>query len=300
MSRGRTDSTTKIFVGSLAPNVTTEELRGLFSSYGAIVECDISKKCGFLHMENEQLAEQAIEDLNGTEFMGRVITVERGRDKPKRPMRGGKDRGGPYARGESEGRKSFGEFERLSQRGTFGRGYGDRRSGGRGYMDRRGAGDSQYEGLCAGTQGGFWDSDYGDDQASGRGYADLFNRSIAVKPRSASFGGRGSAGGYGDGYGDSYGNYGGYGGDNRSGYQSTRGKYGGGRGWQVDNYNDSGNGNGTERGYDSPYSMMQRGGGRSYDSAYPPLPQLRGGRGINRGGNSPVMRRGTPQGRRFQ
>lgn len=52
------------------------------------------------------MAMKAITDLNGVDFMGAKISVEKGRVRPRRsgggPVRGGRDRGGPggpYARG---------------------------------------------------------------------------------------------------------------------------------------------------------------------------------------------------------
>lgn len=96
-------------MGSLPAGVTPEDLRKLFEPYGSIAECDISNKCGFLHLEDTDLALKAIEELNGTDFMGSRISVEKGRVKPRRgpggPMRGGggggggRDRGSPYSRG---------------------------------------------------------------------------------------------------------------------------------------------------------------------------------------------------------
>lgn len=100
-----------MFVGSLPPQATTDDLRKLFENYGAIAECDIANRCGFLHLEDADLAMKAIQDLNGTDFMGGKISVEKGRVKPRGfgrggrggggPMRGGRggDRGGPYSRG---------------------------------------------------------------------------------------------------------------------------------------------------------------------------------------------------------
>lgn len=99
-------------MGSLPAGVTTDDLRKLFEPYGAIAECDIANRCGFLHLEDQDLATKAIEDLNGIDFMGGKISVEKGRVKPRRggpgggrggrgggPMRGGRgDRGGPYSR----------------------------------------------------------------------------------------------------------------------------------------------------------------------------------------------------------
>ncbi|KAH1007074.1 hypothetical protein HUJ04_004353 [Dendroctonus ponderosae] len=106
MQRGRDENTTKVFVGSLPAGISPDDLRKLFEPYGTIAECDISNNCGFLHLEDRDLAMKAITELNGTDFMGSRISVEKGRVKPRRgpggPMRGGpggRDRGAPYARG---------------------------------------------------------------------------------------------------------------------------------------------------------------------------------------------------------
>lgn len=162
--RGRDENTTKVFVGSLPAGISPDDLRKLFEPYGTIAECDISNNCGFLHLEDRDLAMKAITELNGTDFMGSRISVEKGRVKPRRgpggPMRGGpglRDRGGPYARGG--GGRDFrggrggafggigGSFQAVSVLNVFffhsGRGgFGGRGRGhpGGGFEDRRGGG----------------------------------------------------------------------------------------------------------------------------------------------------------------
>lgn len=119
-------------MGSLPAAVTTDDLRRLFDPYGKIVECDIANRCGFLHLEDRELAIKAIEELNNTNFMGGRISVEKGRVKPPRrtreggPMRGGRDRGGPYSRDNGYGR---GPPPRNGMSGGYGNrdfSYGDR------------------------------------------------------------------------------------------------------------------------------------------------------------------------------
>ncbi|KAK4884547.1 hypothetical protein RN001_000818 [Aquatica leii] len=130
MSR-RDANTTKVFVGSLPATVTTDDLKRLFEPYGKIVECDIANRCGFLHLEDKDLATKAIEELNNTNFMGGKISVEKGRVKPPRRNReggrGGRDRGGPYARNDGYGRGPPPRNPPMG--GGYGRdyaGYGDR------------------------------------------------------------------------------------------------------------------------------------------------------------------------------
>lgn len=155
-------------MGSLPADATTEDLKRLFEPFGAIAECDIANRCGFLHLEDKDLAEKAIEELNNSTFMGVRISVEKGRVKPPNrnrgggrggpgPMRGGKDRGGPYSRDGFGPRRGgfggggrdfppyggdrFGDYDRGGGGGRF-ESYGDRRGGGGGggYEDRRGGG----------------------------------------------------------------------------------------------------------------------------------------------------------------
>ncbi|XP_020244515.1 polyadenylate-binding protein RBP45-like [Asparagus officinalis] len=61
------DNTT-IFVGGLDSNVSEEELRRLFSTYGELVHVKIpvGKRCGFVQFANRQCAEEAKLMLNGT------------------------------------------------------------------------------------------------------------------------------------------------------------------------------------------------------------------------------------------
>lgn len=86
--------TAKVFVGSLPPGCKPEELRHLFTNYGVVVECDIMNRCGFVHLETIEMAEEAIAALNGIEFKGQTIVVEPGRPKDRRGGGGGVGGGG--------------------------------------------------------------------------------------------------------------------------------------------------------------------------------------------------------------
>jgi RNA recognition motif-containing protein len=91
----------KLFVGGLNYNTTTEELRDLFAQAGTVVSADIavdrfsgrSRGFGFVEMESEQDAQQAIEQLNGRDFAGRRLSVEVSRPKAA-TAGGGGGRGG--------------------------------------------------------------------------------------------------------------------------------------------------------------------------------------------------------------
>ncbi|EDW84333.1 uncharacterized protein Dwil_GK14083 [Drosophila willistoni] len=145
-------STAKVFVGSLPPGCKPDELRRLFSNYGAVVECDVMNRCGFVHLENTEMADAAIAALNGIEFKGQNIVVEPGRPKERgrkgvgvatgpgagnrggrRPMQQGHGHGGETNKGPLE--------SRSTHRGGGGGGQPNfgRASGGRG----GGSGDSR-------------------------------------------------------------------------------------------------------------------------------------------------------------
>ena len=73
----------KIYVGNLSRNTSEQELEAAFSAFGAIRSVAIirdrytgdSRGFGFVEMDNEQEAGEAIGKLNGTELGGRTLTV---------------------------------------------------------------------------------------------------------------------------------------------------------------------------------------------------------------------------------
>ncbi|AEU09254.1 MULTISPECIES: RNA recognition motif domain-containing protein [Blattabacterium] len=85
---------TKLYVGNLSYDMTEQELKEYFESIGEVINAKIifdestsnkrSKGFGFIEMSNEENAKQAIEKLNGTEFMGRNIIVSVARPRIKR------------------------------------------------------------------------------------------------------------------------------------------------------------------------------------------------------------------------
>lgn len=97
-----------IFVGSLPFRLSEDELRGEFESFGEVTSARIitdkfsgkSKGFGFVDMPNANEAEEAIENLNGKELMGRPIVVNEAREKRDDDRRGG---GGGYRGGGGGG-----------------------------------------------------------------------------------------------------------------------------------------------------------------------------------------------------
>lgn len=99
----------RLYVGGLPYSVTSSQLEEIFSKFGKIVSCDLitdkysgqSKGFGFVEMENDKEAEEAIKKLNGTKLEEKEITVNEARPREERPRfdsRGGgprRDNRGP-------------------------------------------------------------------------------------------------------------------------------------------------------------------------------------------------------------
>lgn len=68
--------TFKLFIGNLDEKTQATELRALFEKYGTVVECDVVKNYGFVHMETEQQGRDAIQNLNGYVLNEFAIKVE--------------------------------------------------------------------------------------------------------------------------------------------------------------------------------------------------------------------------------
>ena len=84
-----------IYVGNLPYNVTEEELREAFSEFGEVSSVSVimdkysgqSKGFGFVEMENNSEAEEAIKALNESSLKGRNIKVNQAKPRDKRPQR---------------------------------------------------------------------------------------------------------------------------------------------------------------------------------------------------------------------
>lgn len=103
----------KLYVGQLPFSVDSDQLAQYFSAMGEVVSAKVitdresgrSKGFGFVEMATEQMAENAIENLNGSEFSGRNINVSIA--KPQEPRQGGGGGGGRF-----NSRGSFGTRQR--------------------------------------------------------------------------------------------------------------------------------------------------------------------------------------------
>lgn len=131
-----------IYVGNLSWNLKDQDLTDLFTPYGEVASAKIvldkftqrSKGFGFVEMPNDDQAQAAIAQLNGSEIDGRNLVVNE-----SRPKEGGSTGGGGGFKKRSFGGGGGGGFKRGGNGG--GGGYrggnsgGYNRSGGGGYRD---------------------------------------------------------------------------------------------------------------------------------------------------------------------
>ena len=124
-----------IYVGNLSWNLKDQDLTDLFTPFGEVASAKIvldkftqrSKGFGFVEMPNDDQAQAAIAQLNGSEIDGRNLVVNE-----SRPKEGGSEGGGGFKK-RSFG-NSGGGFNRGNGGGGFKKGGGYNRGGG-GYRD---------------------------------------------------------------------------------------------------------------------------------------------------------------------
>jgi RNA recognition motif-containing protein len=141
-----------IYVGNLSWNLKDQDLSNLFTPFGEVTSAKIvndkftqrSKGFGFVEMPNDEEAQAAIAQLNGSEVDGRNLVVNESRPKEggsgegggggfkKRSFGGGSGGGGGYKKGGGGG---GGGGSRGG--GGYGGGGGSRggNGGGGGYRD---------------------------------------------------------------------------------------------------------------------------------------------------------------------
>jgi RNA recognition motif-containing protein len=109
-----------IYVGNLAWSVTNEDLLELFGQHGKVVSAQVisdretgrSRGFGFVEMDNDQEAENAIQALNGAMHNNRPLTVNVAKPREERGPRTGGGGGGGYGapRGGGGGGRSGGGY----------------------------------------------------------------------------------------------------------------------------------------------------------------------------------------------
>jgi len=115
----------KLYVGNLPYSVDDAALQNRFGEFGAVTSAKVimdrdsgrSKGFGFVEMENDDEANRAIEELNGTDLGGRAMNVSEAR--PQAPREGG---GGGFRGGRGGGGGGRGGFGSRGPRGGGGGG----------------------------------------------------------------------------------------------------------------------------------------------------------------------------------
>ena len=87
----------KLYVGKLSYDTTDSSLQAQFAQYGTVVSAQVimdrdsgrSKGFGFVDMEDQAAADEAIKALDGKEFEGRTIAVSVARPREDRSGSGG-------------------------------------------------------------------------------------------------------------------------------------------------------------------------------------------------------------------
>lgn len=123
-----------LYVGNLPFSTTEEDLRDMFGQHGAVLRASIvidretgrSRGFGFVEMENEDQANEAISALNGAVVGNRPLTVN-----IAKPREGGGGGGGGRGGFGGGGRGGYGGGGGGGGRGGYGGG-GDRGGGGGG------------------------------------------------------------------------------------------------------------------------------------------------------------------------
>ena len=121
-----------LYVGNLSWNMTEDDLRNLFEQYGTVTSIKIvkdretgrSKGFGFVEMENDTEAQNALSSLYDKEILGRKIVINEAQERPAKPSGGGgfKKRsfgGGGGGGGYNKGGGGGGYRDRGSDRGGY-------------------------------------------------------------------------------------------------------------------------------------------------------------------------------------
>lgn len=84
-----------VYIGNLSYEVTEDDLTSVFAEYGAVKQVKLpvdresgrKRGFGFVEMEDEANEEKAIEELDGAEWIGRTLKVNKA--KPRTPRSAG-------------------------------------------------------------------------------------------------------------------------------------------------------------------------------------------------------------------
>ncbi|MGB9701710.1 MAG: RNA recognition motif domain-containing protein [Candidatus Kapaibacteriota bacterium] len=95
-----------IYVANIPFKASEDELRGLFEEFGQVDSARIitdkftqrSRGFGFIEMPDETNAKNAIESLNGSDFMGKALVVNEAKPRTENTFERGNRGGGGYNR----------------------------------------------------------------------------------------------------------------------------------------------------------------------------------------------------------
>lgn len=93
-------ATRRLYIGNFPYSTTEDHLRGLFEAHFKVMDARIitdretgkSKGFGFVELATEKMAQDAIEELDGTDFMGRTLRVREANARPTGKRERGKGR----------------------------------------------------------------------------------------------------------------------------------------------------------------------------------------------------------------
>ena len=102
---------TKLYVGNLSFNTSTEDLEKMFAEFGTVQSTNIiedretgrSRGFAFVEMSNDEEAQNAITALNGKEIDGRALLVNEAKPRENRGGSGGGGGRGGYGGGGNRG-----------------------------------------------------------------------------------------------------------------------------------------------------------------------------------------------------
>ena len=117
----------KLYVGNLTYKVSSSELEQLFSQFGTVQSAQVitdrdtgrSKGFGFVEMDTEAEAQEAIRGLHDQDHNGRRLTVNEARPREPRQGGGGYGGSGGGGYGGSGGRGGYGGPGGGGSRGRY-------------------------------------------------------------------------------------------------------------------------------------------------------------------------------------
>uniref|UniRef100_A0A3Q2R309 Serine and arginine rich splicing factor 6b n=1 Tax=Fundulus heteroclitus TaxID=8078 RepID=A0A3Q2R309_FUNHE len=108
----------RVYIGRLSYHVREKDIQRFFSGYGKLLEIDLKNGYGFVELEDNRDADDAVYELNGKELCGERVIVEhaRGPRRDRDSYGGGYWGGGGYSSRSRSGRDKYGPPVRTEYR----------------------------------------------------------------------------------------------------------------------------------------------------------------------------------------